>query len=240
MLGRVAMGVWYHTIGQQEAWAAAAAGALATEVRHALARRERPLIAVAGGRTPAAILSAFIRMDLPWSRLVFTPTDDRKLPDEHPARNSLRLRSWLAPVLAEGAEFRPIETVPSAFAPDVVLLGFGADGHVASLFPSGEGMASARMERLDAIAHVTPDLPPPESPMPRITFTNWALLNPKRIILAGAGPEKIEALERASRLEPDASPLAGLLAQEVTPVTAFVCSQRARPYWPRIAEDRAA
>jgi 6-phosphogluconolactonase len=234
------MGVWYHTIGQEAAWAAAAAEALATEIRHALARRERPLIAVAGGRTPAAILSAFIRMELPWSRLVFTPTDDRKLPDGHPARNSLRLRSWLAPVLAEGAEFRPLEAVCPVAAPDVVLLGFGADGHVASIFRSGEGMETARKDRSDVIAYVTPDLPSPESPLARITFTNWALLNPKRIILAGAGPDKIEALDRASLADPGESPLAGLLAQQITPVSAFVCSQTARPYWPRAADVRAA
>lgn len=234
------MGVWYHTIEGEAAWAEAAAAALAAEVRHALAKRDRPLIAVAGGRTPAAILTALVRMDLPWNRLVFTPTDDRKLPDAHPARNSLRLRSWLAPVLAAGAEFRPLETVEAGLAPDVVLLGFGADGHVASLFPDGEGMARARTARREAIAHVTPNAPPPESPLPRITFTNWALLNPKRIILAGAGREKIEALARASRVAADESPLAGLLAQEVTPVSAFVCEETARPYWPRVAETRAA
>jgi len=234
------MGVWYHTIGREADWAEAAAAALAGEVRRALKRRERPLIAVAGGRTPAAILSTLIHMDLPWSRLVFTPTDDRKLPDGHPARNSLRLRSWLAPVLAEGAEFRPLEQVSPASAPDVVLLGFGADGHVASLFSSGEGMDSARTDRGGVIAHVTPHLPPPESPLPRITFTNWALLNPNRIILAGAGREKIEALDRASLAEPGASPLAGLLAQQVTPVSTFVCAHEARPYWPRVADVRAA
>ncbi len=232
------MGVWYHTIDGEAAWAEAAATALAKEVRHALLKRERPLIAVAGGRTPAAILSAFVRMDLPWDRMVFAPTDDRQLPDSHPARNSLRLRSWLAPVLAKGAEFLPLEDVSAALAPDVVLLGFGADGHVASLFSSGEGMASARRHRGEAIAYVT--APPPESPLPRITFTNWALLNPKRIILAGAGREKIDALSRASRGEAEETPLAGLLAQDVTPVSAFVCAETARPYWPRAAETRAA
>lgn len=234
------MGVWYHTIEGEAAWAEAAAAALATEVRHALGNRDRPLIAIAGGRTPAAIVTAFIEMDLPWDRLVFTPTDDRKLPDIHPARNSLRLRSWLAPALAAGAEFRALEDVEAGLAPDVVLLGFGADGHVASLFPDGEGMARARTERREAIACVIPDAPPPESPLPRITFTNWALLNPKRIILAGAGREKIEALKRASRGAADDSPLAGLLAQEVTPVSAFVCKETTRPYWPRAAETRAA
>jgi 6-phosphogluconolactonase len=75
---------------------------------------------------------------------------------------------------------------PHAF--DVVLLGMGADGHVASLFPGAsnlaEGLDLAAPE--DAIG-VLPDPLPPEAPYPRISLTLPRLLRAREIHLVVTG-----------------------------------------------------
>lgn len=70
---------------------------------------------------------------------------------------------------------------------DVVLLGMGADGHVASLFPS----SAAQREGL--VAHVSDS---PKPPTDRITLTRALLATARHVILVATGEDKRDALER--------------------------------------------
>jgi 6-phosphogluconolactonase len=84
---------------------------------------------------------------------------------------------------------------------DVVLLGLGADGHVASLFP-GHPAAS----ETGWVAHVADSPKPPAS---RITLTRVALATARRGVLVAAGDEKRDAVRRLLSGDP-VLPAAGL------------------------------
>ncbi|MBU6408097.1 MAG: 6-phosphogluconolactonase [Alphaproteobacteria bacterium] len=217
------MGAAYFTFEDQSKWAGAVTDALVEDIRAALREHRQALVAVAGGRTPGPILARLARADLPWSRVSFIPTDDRLVPEEHPARNVALLRQWLSPAVAAGARVMSLEELKGEVAPHAVLLGFGADCHIASLFPNAEGVdAALALNGKADLVRVTPQPLPPEAPFPRITLTLKALVSPRRILIAAAGAEKATALEKAQMEDAKATPLAALLAQDRTPVSAYI------------------
>lgn len=140
-------------------------------------------IGVPGGSTPFPILAQLAARNLDWERLRVYPTDDRLVPEDHPASNTGRLRALLEPIgaavvaLSEGL-------APPRFA--LVWLGMGADGHVASLFPNTDPRGDDAL----AVRRLTPDPLPPEAPFDRITLTIPALLDTRELLFVARGPDK--------------------------------------------------
>lgn len=193
---------------------AAVARWLAGRLAEGFATQPGPVaIAVPGGATPFPIIVALLGADLPWDRLIVWPTDDRIVAEDHPASNTGRLRALFTPAgasvvaLAEG-------TAPPRFA--LTWLGIGADGHIASLFPS----ADPRADDSCAVIRLTPDPLPPEAPFPRITLTIPALLACEEILIVARGADKRAVLDRSRAGRVD-TPLARLLAAARQPVTCF-------------------
>ena len=87
---------------------------------------------------------------------------------------------------------------------DVVLLGMGSDGHVASLFPCRPLLAEG------LVAHLSDS---PKPPAERITLTRVALATARHVILVVAGESKRDALCRLIAGDPSlpASGLEGLV-----------------------------
>lgn len=120
-----------------------------------VAARGRCVVALSGGRTPGRAWDELARRDLPWPQLVVTQADERVAPDGHPDRNWTTLCERLldvAGVPAAGRLPMPVTDIDLERAAvdhaarlrrvcgdppvlDVVHLGLGADGHVASLVP---------------------------------------------------------------------------------------------------------
>ena len=120
-------------------------------------------------------------------------TDERRVPLFDPQSNFRLAETELLPKLA-GAQVHPLrgsaaeyETELRPFLPlDLVLLGVGEDGHVASLFPGNP--ATRETQHLVADVHGAPKQPPD-----RVTLT-FPVLNAARQILvvaAGAGKAAI-------------------------------------------------
>src|SRR5262249_13537291 len=139
-----------------EALAAAVAGVL----RAAIAQRARASLVLSGGTTPRRFLDALSRQALAWSALDGTLADERWLPPDHERSNEGLLADTLLHGDAEAAGFVPLyrddAATPDAALPaiaadlatlappfDAVVLGMGADGHCASLFPDGDRIAAA-------------------------------------------------------------------------------------------------
>jgi 6-phosphogluconolactonase len=127
--------------------------------RDAIAQRGRFVVALAGGSTPRLTYKelASRRNELDWSRVIVLFGDERSVPPDHPDSNyKLAADTLLAHVPIPGSQvLRIIGEMPDhAHAAqlyeaalrrlfpgqawpeiDLVLLGMGADGHTASLFP---------------------------------------------------------------------------------------------------------
>ena len=170
-------------------------------------------ITIPGGSTPFPILAELAELGLDWERIAVWPGDDRIVPEDHPASNAGRIRTALEPLgarviaLSEGAR-------PPHFA--LTWLGMGADGHVASLFPSSDPQADEPRR----VLRLTPDPLPPEAPFARLSLTIPALLNSDAVIFVIRGAEKRALFDAGLRGEHDL-PVARLLAAAQMPVICF-------------------
>lgn len=143
-----------------------------------------------------------------WGAVEFWFGDERFVPEDSPDRNAGQARA--AFLDAVGAtrvhEMAPsdaglsLDDAASAYgeevratgggAFDLVMLGMGPDGHVASLFPG-----YPQVEVTDAIAVAVTDSPKP--PPERISLTLEALNRSERVWFVVSGEEKADAATRA-------------------------------------------
>jgi 6-phosphogluconolactonase len=192
--------------------------------RETLQQQENFHIALAGGTTPRALYQQLSRTRSDafsdWNRLQFYFGDERSVPADHQESNYRMASESLFQPLAIGdaaihripGELEPEEVVarystllqelPSAndlprF--DLVLLGMGADGHIASLFPGSpllqeqqQHVGAAYVEKLDTW---------------RYSLTLPVLNNARRIILLVSGAKKADVLRHVIHCDSTAEPL---------------------------------
>ena len=119
------------------------------------------------------------------------PLDDRPLPTVH------RMRGELGPHEAADEYERELRAAgPPRF--DLVLLGIGGDGHLASMFPDQDSLAER--SRL-ALGVEQAGLEPY---VPRVTLTLPALVTARQIVFLATGESKAEPV--AAAFGPDAKP----------------------------------
>lgn len=188
-------------------WLPAEPAAIADHLARVLAAAGA-IVAMPGGRTPLPILDVLARPDM--SGTVW-PTDDRIVPHGHPASNYGMLRRAL-PTLKVVA-LREGETVPRF---DLVWIGMGADGHIASVFPNAvDGLVAGRTVR-----RMRPDPLPPEAPFDRLTLTIEALANTGQAVLVISGAVKARVLRSALAGDTDL-PISRYLAALKAPTTVY-------------------
>jgi len=176
----------------------------------------RITVALSGGNTPRLMLSALssepYRSRFPWDLVHFYQVDERWVSSDDASSNQRMLRETLvsrAPVPPD--HFHPVDTSLSdpregvrryeemlrrAFPEtkggfprfDAVLLGLGADGHTASLFPGSPVLD----EGTDWVAKTKGGDPP----VPRITLTLPLLNASSHVIFLVSGKEKALVLEK--------------------------------------------
>lgn len=176
-----------------QALSAALAARVAACAAEATAARGSFHLALPGGSVVSLLARGLSRVDA--SKWHVFWTDERGVPLSDPLSNFHLAETELLPKLA-GAHLHPVrgsaadyENELRPFLPlDLVLLGVGEDGHVASLFPGNP--ATLETQRLVAEVHGAPK-PPPE----RVTLT-FPVLNAARhvlVVAAGAGKAGIVA-----------------------------------------------
>ncbi len=201
--------------------AARAAGLLAAAIRAALAPRGTAHVALSGGRTPTRTLELLGPLVPSWKGVHLWFADERCVRPDDPASNARLVRERLdapAATLHRIEGERGAEAAAAAYERelgervlDVVLLGLGADGHTASLFPDHPALDD---ERRVAPVHGAPK-PPPD----RVTLTRATLDGARQRVLLVTGPEKAAALAAATGA-PTPSVPASLLAREALTVIA--------------------
>ena len=210
-----------------------AAGWLVERIRLLATRSAKAEIrlAIPGGSALAAVARAAPELGDVWGRVALTWVDERCVPTASPESNrGEAMRRGVTPLAsglsAPGARspsparvlplFEDGEAPEAALARvgrryadefagglDIVVLGMGEDGHVASLFPDH---AQTSPDSDASIAFV-PDSPKP--PALRITLTRRALATAAHTLLLATGEGKRSALQRLRAGEP-AFPATGL------------------------------
>ena len=211
---------------------AALTAAAADIIAGALAAPGRRTFVATGGNTPGPVYDALAQRDLDWARLTVTLTDERWVDVASPLSNEGLVRARLLTGAAVAAGFLPlkgagasphaaalaVEPALAALTPfDVVLLGMGPDGHIASLFPDDPGLAAA----LDPVGKrlcVGVDHAGLEPFVPRISLTARAVLDARLIALLVTGEDKRALIARVIDDPSFAPPVAAILRQSTTPV----------------------
>lgn len=176
------------------AYTHAAADAVTAALADVLREAGSAVLAVPGGSTARDVLPRIASASLDWRAVTVTLTDERWVPPDRPDSNEGLVRRLLAPKLTcfaglfiaastpERALRRLTIDVPR---PDVILLGMGADGHIASLFPGDP--ANDCQEPLAVVSR--PD-------HVRMTITPKVIRSAAHVVLATAGRDKLAAIER--------------------------------------------
>ena len=180
-------------------------------------------LALAGGQTPVGVYRTLQGIGgFPWARTHVYLGDERTVPPDHADSNYRMARESLLDHVAVPAEQvhpvdtgRPPEQAAAAYAElleanlprtadgqprfDLVLLGMGADGHVASLFPDTDilrrrkrPVAAVYVDKLDTW---------------RISLTLPAINAARHVALLVAGGKKADVVRHVFHAGPDAAPL---------------------------------
>lgn len=191
--------------------AATVASRLVAKIVDAQAERGGASIVLTGGRIAAKVLRTVGELPaaaaIDWSRVDLWWGDERFLPPGDPDRNETQARAALldalpldpARVHAMPADTgQGAETAAAAYAAelgatlppfDVLMLGVGEDGHVASLFPEHPVLQETGTT---AAVHNSPKPPPT-----RITLTMPTIQTADEVWLIAAGPDKTDAVGAA-------------------------------------------
>ncbi len=192
--------------------AAAAAELVQERARQAVVATGRFVIGLTGGRSPRALYRRLAqsptREEVPWALTHAIWGDERCVPPEDPENNAhLASTLLLARVPVPPAQVHRIPSdLPAAAAAasyeetlrrvvfpdgvprcDVLLLGLGDDGHVASLFPGSPALAERRRWVVDIPRAAGPD---------RVSLTFAAINGAALVVLQVCGEAKGRVLRR--------------------------------------------
>jgi len=177
-----------------------------------------------GIATLAALAHSPARDAVDWSEVHLWWGDERFVPAGDGDRNETQAREALLDALGDALPAANVHPVPAqdddvadphvaadayagelaAHAPagaevpqfDVLLLGMGPDGHVASLFPGHEALRAAGRPTVGVEGS-------PKPPPLRVSLTFEAIDSAREVWVVAAGAEKAEAVARALADDPD-------------------------------------
>jgi 6-phosphogluconolactonase len=158
-------------------------------------------IAVSGGSTPGRAYELAARLQPDWSRAELWFADERCVPPEDERSNHRLVRERLLDRLERppAGEHRILGELPAVEAADLydgelesvtlelALLGLGADGHTASLFPNDPALDELT-RRAVAVARADVD---------RVTMTLPVLRGAVSVAFLAIGADKADAIKRA-------------------------------------------
>jgi 6-phosphogluconolactonase len=199
------------------ALADAVAGLVAAAITQGLQRRGKANLVFSGGSTPEIFLPPLASLATDWAAVTIMLADERWVDEHSPMSNTAMLQRTLltqpgpakahyislkngAATAAAGLGAARAALPPVSERYDLVLLGMGNDGHIASLFPGtprlAELLSPLNSERVAAIPAPTTASPHVE----RISLTLAELKRSERVVLVLQGESKLDTLKRAWQL----------------------------------------
>ncbi|RME59288.1 MAG: 6-phosphogluconolactonase [Candidatus Dadabacteria bacterium] len=213
---------WAKEIVEERFYASTVAEEIALLLREAIDERGTASLVLSGGRTPAAVYRALGRPpyvdEVQWDKVCIFWGDERFVPQSD-ARSNYRLASET--LLVNLSEPKPTvypvntslptpEEAAKAYSEDikgckcvvmeedmpvfdVVLLGMGSDGHIASLFPP----VSKNGTVICKAVHNSPDN------LERVTMTLDVFLKARKVLFLVTGEQKAEVVKQVLTEEVD-------------------------------------
>lgn len=189
-------------------------GAVARHIAGILALPGSKRIALSGGTTPPKVFQALSSHGVRWDGASVCPTDERQVPQDHPASNAGMLRSHLAD---QGASISALRAGSCVEPFDLVWVGMGDDGHVASLFPK---MTISGDRAFPCVIETAPIPLPKEAPFARLTLNLAALVATRQMLLVVSGAAKRRLIQEVIVSQPDL-PVTRLLRAVPCPVSIY-------------------
>lgn len=208
-----------HAFSDLPSLSEALAQSAAVTLRKAIEQHGQVSLVVPGGHTPAAYLPRLAQMDLPWRQVFVTLSDERWVEPTSEQSNERLVRTHFLQHIQPAPRFIPLKTecahpdqaitslnerlsgLPLPFS--LVILGLGADGHIASLFPG--------MVLDENSTSLCQPATPPAAPSLRISLSLRALINSSRIVLVITGKEKRQLVDRLTASPDPAIPFVRLM-----------------------------
>lgn len=186
------------------AWPMMAAAVVETAIRASIARSGTCHIMLTGGHTASRLYSHWAeKRSLPTESLRIFYGDERCVPSDHPDSNhGLVLRTLFADGRTNGCTIVHMRAgdpdrdeaarsydalLPGSI--DVLLLGVGSDGHIASLFPKDPALLVKDRRVVKATG--------PKAPFDRLTISPTVISHAKEVFLLATGAEKGRMLAQA-------------------------------------------
>lgn len=224
----------WRTFATREHLAADLAEAVAERLRAALRDRDRAVLAVSGGTTPARFFAALSAKPLDWTKVVVTLVDERFVSPASERSNERLVRENLLKGEARLARFVGLWSDASSVEQaaqhaeagvallgnriDVVVLGMGNDGHTASFFPDAPNLDAltdpAQGRRVIAVHAAS-------GGEPRLTLTLPLIVDAGYVALHIEGEGKKNVLEAALTQSSPRLPVARVVDAAAKPIEIY-------------------
>jgi 6-phosphogluconolactonase len=213
----------HHIVEDPDAVAGRAAGWIADAVRKTIREKGACTLALAGGTTPRLAYQRLPTLPVvPWAQVEIFFGDERAVPPDSPDSNyRMAHKAFLSQVPIPppkihrmAAELDDLTTVAREYGAllpeslDVLLLGMGADGHTASLFPHAPALA----ERQQLVVRVVGGDPLVQ----RLTITPPVIERAARVLMLATGADKADMVARALEGPEDVASVPAQLARHAT------------------------
>ena len=227
--------IW-HDLPDAASLASALSQAMQRHVLQALSVQPKVLVGLAGGSTPMAAYTDFANAKLPWQQLEFVLIDERFVPITDSQSNEAnisqaftkiktKMGAWHglyqhAEYIEQSAALANEKIKKLDMAIDIVIVGMGADGHIASLFVESADYVSAMdISSNQAVLPIRFDQQ--EQKIDRLSFTLVELLKAKKMLICISGAEKRSVLESSLNGNKPEYAMAQLLKYYPNPVEIF-------------------